>query len=93
MWIYFFSAPRCSYCVEPKELVNEYRQKHPLIPVKEVNIDEDYELFDKFQLKKIPAIVSVDTEGELIKYQGKKECMEGIDRLHHTTDINFTVEF
>ena len=93
MWIYFFSAPRCSYCVEPKELVNEYRQKHPLIPVKEFNIDEDYELWDKFKLKKIPSLVMIDDKGEIHKYQGKKACMDGIDKLHHITDVNFTIEF
>jgi hypothetical protein len=89
MWIYFFSGENCKYCIEPKSKLLEL--KHPKSPVVLKDISDP--LFNQFGLSKIPAMVIVESEGDIRKYQGCKMVCEELDKLKIVDNLKLTIEF
>jgi hypothetical protein len=89
MWIYFFSGENCKYCIEPKSKLLDL--KHPKSPV--VFKDMTDPLFSQFELSKIPAMVIVESNGDIRKYQGGKMVCEELDKLKIVENLKLTIEF
>jgi len=89
MWIYFFSGENCKYCIEPKRQLEDFKCDKAVVSFKDISDD----LFKQFGLSKVPALVIVETNGDIRKYQGAKKVSEEINRLKITTKLNLTVEF
>jgi len=91
MWIYSFSSKNCKFCVEPKLLLEDFSEKHSKIPVIFKDLSDD--LFKQFELKKIPAMVVVGSDGNIGKYEGRGAVCDEIEKLNIITKLNLTVEF
>lgn len=91
MWIYSFSSENCKFCVEPKMRLEDFSEKHSKIPV--IFKDNTDPLFKQFHLYKVPAMVVVESDGDIRKYEGRGSVCDEIDKLNIITKLNLTVEF
>ena len=58
-----FYADWCGPCKMMAPVVSEFKKAHPEIKVRQINIDEEEELAEKFKVMNIPCVV-VLKEGE-----------------------------
>ncbi len=58
-----FYADWCGPCQMMKPVVEEFREKHPEVEVIEINIDDEEELADKYEVSTIPCLV-LERDGE-----------------------------
>lgn len=58
-----FYADWCGPCQMMKPVVEEFKEKHPEVEVIEINIDDEEELADKYEVSTIPCLV-LERDGE-----------------------------
>ena len=58
-----FYADWCGPCKMMKPVVEEFKEKHPEVEVIEINIDDEEELADKYEVSTIPCLV-LERDGE-----------------------------
>lgn len=58
-----FYADWCGPCQMMKPVVEEFKEKHPEVEVIEINIDDEEELADRYEVSTIPCLV-LERDGE-----------------------------
>ena len=58
-----FYADWCGPCQMMKPVVEEFKEEHPEVEVIEINIDDEEELADKYEVSTIPCLV-LERDGE-----------------------------
>ena len=65
-----FYADWCGPCQMMKPVMEEFEAAHPEVEVKRVNIDEEEELADKYEVSTIPCLVLERDEKEVARLIG-----------------------
>lgn len=65
-----FSAPWCKSCEVIKPIISNLKGMYTSCEFKDVDIDEDPDLVDEFNVQKIPTTVVLDSDKELDRFQG-----------------------
>lgn len=65
-----FYADWCGPCQMMKPVVEEFAEKHPDVKVLEVNIDDEDELAEKYEVSTIPCFVAMKDGEETARAEG-----------------------
>ncbi|MBR2795478.1 thioredoxin family protein [Candidatus Saccharibacteria bacterium] len=80
MEILDFYADWCGPCQMMKPTVEEFKELHPEIKVTAVNIDDEEELAEKYNVATIPCLV-VLKDGEEIKRAEGAQSLKKLEKL------------
>ena len=65
-----FYADWCGPCQMMKSILEEFESNHPELEIKRINIDEEEELADKYNVSTIPCLVFERDGEELVREVG-----------------------
>lgn len=68
--VLIFSAPWCKSCEVIKPTISDLVNMYSDVQFKEIDIDEEEEMTDEYNIKKIPTVVITKDNNELSRIQG-----------------------
>ena len=76
-----FYADWCGPCTAIKPIVNEVKSMYPNITFKDINIEVDNQIAEKYGVKSIPTIIFLYNTIEVSRHMGTITEMELIDQI------------
>ena len=70
--VYYFSAKWCAPCKVVSPSVEALELKFPAVKFQKVDVDEEYELADKYSIRSMPTLVHVKDGVEVARVVGAR---------------------